>query len=223
MQRIMNAPISLLIAAFLILAPAAARSQQTEPSSVHWAYSAYFGSGWYSVAGDRDVFVVRMTPRWELSDAALDADGSRFLGIHIKTPISAGLNRFEYDNPVEAVNIDNLSFLSINPGICALFSRSIFPVKKVSLRTPRKQQRFCRGVFFHRLIEHPHDGVDDSGCVSAGGGQFAAERHEIAFSRLNERPFTRNIRGPPAGDIGKCAYSGKLPEDTRSVPFLVPE
>jgi len=117
MQRVMNVPISQLIAALLMLAPAAVWSQETAPSSVHWAYSAYFGSGWYSVAGDRDVFVVRMTPRWELSDATLDDDGNRAVGIYLKTPISVGLNDFEYDDPLDAVDVDNLSFLSVNPGV----------------------------------------------------------------------------------------------------------
>ena len=117
MRRMMSIPIPKLLAAFLILAPAAVWSQQTEPSSVHWAYSAYFGSGWYSVTGDRDVFVVRMTPRWELSDATLDADGNRAVGIYLKTPISVGLNNFEYDDPLGAVGVDNVSFLSVNPGV----------------------------------------------------------------------------------------------------------
>lgn len=117
MQRFMTAPILQLIAAFLILAPVAVRTQQMEPSPVHWAYSAYFGSGWYSVSGDRDVFVVRMTPRWTWSDASLDADGSRAVGLYFKTPISVGLERFEFDDPLDAVNFDSVSYLSINPGI----------------------------------------------------------------------------------------------------------
>ncbi|MCK5326255.1 MAG: hypothetical protein KAJ57_09600, partial [Woeseiaceae bacterium] len=64
MQRLLTASILRLLAAFLVLLPATGEPQETGPSPVHWAYSAYFGSGWYRVSGDRDVFVVRMTPRW---------------------------------------------------------------------------------------------------------------------------------------------------------------
>jgi hypothetical protein len=110
-----------VVALTLLAMPALAVSQETEPdpdpASVHWAYSAYFGTGWYTVPGDRDVFVVRMTPRWTWSDAAFSEGGSRTLGKYLKFPVSAGLNRFDYDDPLEAVDLDNVSFLSVNPGI----------------------------------------------------------------------------------------------------------
>jgi len=117
MQIHLALPILGLIAASLSLWPATASPQETEPGPVHWAYSAYFGTGWYSVSGDRDVFVARMTPRWTRSEARLDADGSRAVGINFKFPISVGLNDFEFDDPLDAVDVDNVSYLSVNPGI----------------------------------------------------------------------------------------------------------
>lgn len=110
-----------LVALTLLALPAIAVAQgtepNTEPASVHWAYSAYFGTGWYTVPGDRDVFVFRMTPRWTWSDAAIGEDGSRTLGIYLKSPVSVGLNRFDDDDPLQAVDLDNVSFLSVNPGV----------------------------------------------------------------------------------------------------------
>lgn len=116
MQRPMTAPILQLIAAFLILAPATLTAQETEPSP-HWAYSAYFGTGWYRVAGDRDVYVFRMTARWDWSEPSLDADGNREVGLYFKVPVSVGLDRFSYDDVLGAADVDNVSFLSINPGL----------------------------------------------------------------------------------------------------------
>jgi len=117
MQRLFVLPILVLIATFLATWPAQASAQETEPGPVHWAYSAYFGTGWYSVSGDRDVFVARMTPRWAWSDPQFDADGSRVVGIYFKLPISVGLDDFEFDDVLDAVDVDNVSYLSVNPGI----------------------------------------------------------------------------------------------------------
>jgi hypothetical protein len=101
----------------LLVSPQTAVSQEQAPATVHWAYSAYFGSGWYSVPGNRDVFVARMTYRQALSDASLDADANRVIGKYLKFPVSVGLNRFDLDNPLDAADPDNISFLSVNPGI----------------------------------------------------------------------------------------------------------
>ena len=116
MQRPETAPILQLIAALLILAPAVVTAQATEPTP-HWAYSAYFGTGWYRVTGDRDVYVFRMTARWDWSEASLDADGNRKLGFYFKAPVSVGLDNFSYDDVLAAVDVENVSFLSANPGL----------------------------------------------------------------------------------------------------------
>lgn len=103
----------------LLLLPLATLAQESDPptAQLHWAYSSYFGTGWYRVAGDRDVYVVRMTPRWTWGEASLVKDGKRSVGLTFKTPVSVGLDRFDYDDVLGAVDVDNISFLSINPGI----------------------------------------------------------------------------------------------------------
>jgi len=117
MRRLLTAPILGLLATSLVLLPATGESQEPGPSPVHWAYSAYFGTGWYSVSGDRDVYVVRMTPRWALAEPALDADGQRTVGIYLKAPVSVGLDDFNYDDILGAADVENVSFLSLNPGV----------------------------------------------------------------------------------------------------------
>lgn len=117
MRKALTAPIPNLVAACLLLLSTAGVAQDPGPTSVHWAYSAYFGTGWYRVTGDRDVFVVRMTARWHRSEASVDSDGNRTLGYHFKLPVSLGLDSFDTDDPLDAVDLDNVTFLSLNPGI----------------------------------------------------------------------------------------------------------
>jgi hypothetical protein len=92
-------------------------AQETTADSIHWAYSSYFGSGWYQVAGDRDVFVIRGTPRWELREANLGADGERTIGIEFRLPITAGLDNFSVDDIPGTIAPENLASLSVTPGI----------------------------------------------------------------------------------------------------------
>ena len=96
--------------------PSDAAAQEQASDGVHWAFSAYFGTGWYSVSGDRDVFVFRVTPEWELAEPSFEA-GERNFGWYLKTPVVTGLDRFDVDEVVEAVDLDNVTFLSVNPGI----------------------------------------------------------------------------------------------------------
>jgi len=43
-----------------------AHAQDPEASPVHWAYSSYFGTGWYRIKDDRDVYVLRAAPHWRV-------------------------------------------------------------------------------------------------------------------------------------------------------------
>ena len=80
------APIFCLLS--LTMVSVAANGQEEPSTGIHWAYSAYFGTGWYSVGPDRDVFVFRVTPGWQLQETSIDA-----------------------------VDFDNVAFLSANPGV----------------------------------------------------------------------------------------------------------
>lgn len=103
--------------ACLFLSNAGAQAQESSSSSIHWAYSSYFGTGWYQVNGDRDVFVLRTTPRWELREANIAEDGARTLGIELRFPITAGLDQFDVDDIPGTTDPDNLASLSVTPGI----------------------------------------------------------------------------------------------------------
>ena len=92
-------------------------AQESTANSIHWAYSSYFGSGWYRVSGDRDVFVIRTTPRWELQEANFAEDGARTIGIEFRFPITAGLDIFSADDIAGSIDPENIASLSVTPGI----------------------------------------------------------------------------------------------------------
>lgn len=94
--------------------PVTTLAQEQPPANVHWAYSSYFGTGWYSVDGDRDVFIFRVAAQWELQEPAFE-DGERRLGWYLKLPVSTGLDRFSVDELDQVVDLDNVAFLSVNP------------------------------------------------------------------------------------------------------------
>lgn len=116
MQKTLRGQVVELVIVTLVL-PAAAIGQEPAAASVHWVYSAYFGTGWYRVVDDRDVFAVRMTPRWTLSEPSLDGPGKRSVGTYLKVPVSVGLDRFSYDDVIDAVDVDNVASISGNPEV----------------------------------------------------------------------------------------------------------
>lgn len=100
----------------LVLLAAADASAQTEDvAAVHWAYSTWFGSGWYEVSDVQDAFVVRYTPRRSFSHAKLGEDGERKWGIEARFPITVGLNHFPLDDLPGSVDPENLASISVTP------------------------------------------------------------------------------------------------------------
>src|SRR5690606_35226549 len=104
---------AMLLAGF----PATAWAQEEEVASIHWAYSTYFGTGWYQVNDERDAFAIRYAPRKPLREASINDDGSRTVGMELRLPITVGLNHFPLDDIAGSVDPANLANISITPGI----------------------------------------------------------------------------------------------------------
>lgn len=96
---------------------AQAYGQSAESNTVHWAYSTYFGSGWYQVADETDAFALRYVPRKRLSEAAIDDAGERHLGVELRFPVTVGLNHFPLDDLPGSVNPKNFANLSVTPAV----------------------------------------------------------------------------------------------------------
>ncbi|MDX2417923.1 MAG: hypothetical protein QNK19_10735, partial [Xanthomonadales bacterium] len=82
---------------------------------VHWAYSSFFGTGWYQVEDTRSVFVVRVPIRQTLRTSSLTESGSRKLGVEIRYPVTVGLHDIEDLGGI--IENDNFATASLTPGV----------------------------------------------------------------------------------------------------------
>jgi len=106
--------IALALALGLLSGPAGA--QPDAAPSLHWALSSYFGTGHYSLA-DADTYVLRANPGWRIRESELTPGQSRTIGIRLRVLIAIGLYEFDINNPNGALDSDNVSTLSVVPGV----------------------------------------------------------------------------------------------------------
>jgi hypothetical protein len=103
----------------LLLAALSGTVQARAPAEgfVHWAYSAYLGTGWYRVRGDQDVFVARLSPRWKLDKRILGGEGNRDIDVEFRLPMTLGLHRLDFDDLPGLIDPDNFGTVSLVPGV----------------------------------------------------------------------------------------------------------
>jgi hypothetical protein len=95
--------------------PALAQSNEVE--YVHWAYSAFFGTGWYEIDAGETAFALSYGPRWQLRTAGRDAEGRRQIGIELALQLSGSIHELDLENLPGLVDVENVSALSAVPGI----------------------------------------------------------------------------------------------------------
>jgi hypothetical protein len=113
-------PLNLLrlcLPSIVLALPTAAAAQAENVSTIPWAYSTYFGTGWYKIGEDRDAFAIRYAPRKRLRKASIDEDGSRAIGIEVRFPVTVGLDHFPLDDIRGSVDPANLANVSVTPSI----------------------------------------------------------------------------------------------------------
>lgn len=91
------------------------RAEEPDFEPIHWAYSSFFGTGWYQVQDSRSVFVMRMPIRQTLRKSSLSESGDRELGIEIKYPLTLGLH--DVDDIGGILETDNFGTVSFAPGV----------------------------------------------------------------------------------------------------------
>ena len=108
-----------LIAVFgLILCcgnPVALYAAPPEYEPVHWAYSTFFGTGWYQIGDNRSVFVLRVPPRQTLRESGFKDTGERKIGVEIKYPLTLGMHSI--DDIPGIIQTDNFGTVSFTPGV----------------------------------------------------------------------------------------------------------
>ena len=104
-----------LLLSLLLLLPGLSAAQDSAAEGVHWAYAAFLGTGWYKLDSDRQVYVLRIPPRWYLQDSSIDESGQRQLGIEFHFPLTFGFHKLEAID--DFIDFDNIGTVSFNPGI----------------------------------------------------------------------------------------------------------
>jgi len=99
----------------LLAVPEYLQAEEPEFEPIHWAFSSFFGTGWYQVHDNRSVFVLRMTPRQTIRESGISESGEGEFGITIKYPLTLGLHGI--DEFSEIIQSDNFGTISFTPGI----------------------------------------------------------------------------------------------------------
>jgi hypothetical protein len=102
---------------FLSTAPNAAADSATRSEAVsgmHWAFSAFFGSGWYEVANSESVFVLRGPLKQNWRNSSLSG-GERRVGIEFHYPVTVGLHNL--DSLDDFTDADNFGSIAFTPGV----------------------------------------------------------------------------------------------------------
>lgn len=92
-----------------------AQAQDKPGEPVHWAYSAFLGTGWYSLDSSREVYVLRIPPSWVYRTSSADETGWDRLGIEFHFPLTLGVHTF--GDVGDLVDFDNIGTASVNPGV----------------------------------------------------------------------------------------------------------
>jgi hypothetical protein len=99
-----------------LLAAPAAFGQVADEEAVHWAYSTWFGTGWYRIGDTRDTFAVRYAPRRLISKQAIEG-GERRYGLEVRVPITLGFDHFPLDDLPGSVDPENFASVSVTPAV----------------------------------------------------------------------------------------------------------
>lgn len=104
-------------ALLLVIVGFPAGAQDPSDNFVHWGYASYFGTGWYAVGNDLDVFAIRLAPRWHWGEAGLDDDGEREVGVELRVPVTFSVHKFNIDDLGAILDVDNFATAAVTPGV----------------------------------------------------------------------------------------------------------
>lgn len=109
----------LLICLILALSCPALKANDTEPpqgsSTVHWAMSSFFGTGWYQIDDSLSVFVVRIPPRQTVRESFYNSRDDRGIGIEIKYNTTLGI--FSFDDLPSTLDWNDFGIFTFTPGV----------------------------------------------------------------------------------------------------------
>ena len=101
------------------MAAGSARSQELVEPTIHWAYAAFFGTGWYKISDERRAFILKADPRWTRGEAGFDEEGRREIGYTFRLPVTLGVSRLDFEDIPGILDPDNLAIASVGVGAAA--------------------------------------------------------------------------------------------------------
>ncbi len=91
-------PAVLLAASGLLCPSYRAYAQDLIEPRIHWAYSSFFGTGWYKINDQRSAFVVNAAPRWTVGQIRLGDDGLREVAYTLRLPVTVGFAQLDFED-----------------------------------------------------------------------------------------------------------------------------
>ena len=81
-------------------------------NAIHWAYAAFFGTGFYRIGDDQEIFVLSVRPGWELRSAE-----EHKIGIDLTVPVTVGIHNFDIDRILDDYIPSDLRQASVVPSV----------------------------------------------------------------------------------------------------------
>lgn len=110
-----GATLFLLLLASPVFAQDSPTPAEEASRDIHWAYSSFLGTGFYRVAGDREVFVLDMPFSWNWREPGAGGQGWEDLGIQFDFPVTVGVHRLDFLGGT--LDPENFGTLSFTPGV----------------------------------------------------------------------------------------------------------
>lgn len=116
MSGLAQKPLLCICLLFLVFGnPEKSLAEEPEFEPVHWAYSSFFGTGWYQISDNRSIFVLRVPPRQTLRESGFNDNGEREIGIEIHYPLTLGMHSISELGGI--IQSDNFGTFSFTPGV----------------------------------------------------------------------------------------------------------
>lgn len=106
---------ALLLVALALSTPPRALAQ-TEADAIHWAYSTWFGTGWYRIGDARDAFALRYAPSTLVREETVK-EGAQPWSVQVRVPLTLGLEHFPLDDIAGSIDPANFASLSVTPAV----------------------------------------------------------------------------------------------------------
>ena len=106
---------AVLLVPLILFTPRRALAQ-AEADAIHWAYSTWFGTGWYRVGDARDAFAIRYAPSTLVREETV-REGEQPWSVELRVPLTVGLEHFPLDDITGSVDPANFASLSVTPAV----------------------------------------------------------------------------------------------------------